>query len=109
MVYFTASIKPEWHIYSQKVIKDGPTATSFSFNPSSTYDLSGKTIEPKPLSKYEKVFSSYVSYFENRVTFQQKIKMIANSVKVTGTLEYMACTSSRCLAATEQEFSVLIK
>jgi len=109
MVYFTAAIQPEWHIYSQKVIEDGPVSTSFKFNPSSSYQLSGKTIEPKSISKYEKVFSAYVHYFENSVTFQQKIKLIATSPRITGTLEYMACTSSRCLSAVEQDFSLQLK
>jgi hypothetical protein len=109
MVYFTAAIQPEWHIYSQKVIQDGPIGTSFKFNPSSTYQLSGKTIEPKSISKYEKVFSAYVNYFENKVTFQQKVKLISTSPNVKGTLEYMACTNTKCLSAVELDFSVQIK
>ena len=109
IVYFTATIQPQWHIYSQKVVKDGPLATSFKFLPSSTYQLSGKALEPKSISKYEKVFSSNVNYFEKAVTFQQNIKLISSTPVVKGTLEYMACTDSKCLPAVEVDFAIAVK
>src|SRR5690606_4538294 len=72
VLYIKASIDPSWHLYSQNLKPGGPSKTEFTFVPSKDYILIGKTIEPKPIAKYEKVFKMNVSYFENEVVFQQK-------------------------------------
>src|SRR5687767_1382712 len=75
MVLLRARIQPGWHIYSQNVKEGGPIKTSFTFRPSKTYKLAGKTIEPTPKTKYEEGLKMKVGYFEKEVVFQQKIKL----------------------------------
>jgi DsbC/DsbD-like thiol-disulfide interchange protein len=107
VVLIKATIDQGWHIYSQNVKEGGPVKTSFTFAPSKEYTLVGKTSEPAPITKYEKVFSMNVGYFENSVVFQQKIKLkSAKASAVKGKLEFMTCNDSKCLPPDEVEFSI---
>lgn len=108
IIYLKATIQPGWHIYSLNVKDGGPIKTSFTFAKSKGYELVGKAIEPKPVTKFEKVFNMNVSYFENEVVFQQKIKLKSPDViPVKGKLEYMTCNDSKCLPPEDVDFAVL--
>lgn len=109
VVYLKATIQDGWHIYSQNVKPGGPLKTTITFDPAKNYVRTGVTTEPKPLSKFEKVFDMNVGYFEKQVVFQQRIKLNAPSVTVSGTIEFMVCDQSRCLPPDEVKFSVQVK
>ncbi len=109
IVYIKATIDESWHIYSQDLKPGGPNKTIFSFSPSKEYTLVGKTIEPKPKSKYEKVFKMDVQYFEKEVIFQQKVKLNKGATAVKGKVEYMVCNETTCLPPTDVEFSIPVK
>lgn len=109
VIFLKATIDKGWHIYSQTVKEGGPVKTSFTFTPSKSYTKTGTTTEPKPVSKYESVFKMQVSYFENEVIFQQKIKLNAAQATVTGKVEFMVCNDKQCLPPDEKEFSVTVK
>ena len=107
VVLLKATIQPGWHIYSQNVKAGGPIKTSFIFTPSKDFTLVGKAVEPKPATKFEKAFKMNVSYFENAVVFQQKIKLkSAKASAVKGKLEFMTCNDQKCLPPDEVEFSI---
>lgn len=107
VVLIKATIDNGWHIYSQNVKEGGPIKTSFTFAPSKEYALVGKPSEPAPITKYEKVFSMNVGYFENSVVFQQKVKLkSAKASAVKGKLEFMTCNDTKCLPPDEVEFSI---
>jgi DsbC/DsbD-like thiol-disulfide interchange protein len=106
-VFIKATIQPGWHIYSLNVKEGGPIKTSFTFTKSADYVLVGKVTEPKPITKYEKVFSMNVSYFEKEVVFQQKIKLkSAKATVVKGSLEFMTCNDQKCLPPDGVNFSI---
>ena len=109
VVFIKATIDEGWHLYSQTVKDGGPVKTTITFAPSKTYTLIGKTIEPTPITRNEKVFNMDVSFFEKEVIFQQKIKLKAGQVTVKGTLEYMTCNDHQCLPPEDVEFSVTVK
>ena len=109
IIYLKATIDKGWHIYSQRVPDGGPVQTSFSFTPSSSYKKLGATIEPKPITAFEKAFNMKVSYFSNTVIFQQKVNLSRLPAVVKGKIEYMACDDSRCLPPEEVDFSLTIK
>jgi len=109
VVFMKANIDDGWHLYSQTVKEGGPVKTTITFPPSTLYSLIGKTTEPTPVTRYEKVFSMDVSYFEHEAIFQQKVKLKAGQVTVKGTLEYMTCNDHQCLPPENVEFSVAIK
>jgi DsbC/DsbD-like thiol-disulfide interchange protein len=107
VVFLRATIQSGWHIYSQNIKDGGPIKTAFTFSPSKEYTLIGKTAEPTPVTKYEDVFKMNVSYFENTVTFQQKIKLkSANVTAVKGQLEYMTCNDKKCLPPEDVDFDI---
>lgn len=108
MILLKANIDDGWHIYSLNIKEGGPIKTSFKFTPSKEFTLAGKTIEPTPITKFEKVFSMNVSYFENSVVFQQKVKLKGKKATVKGTLEYMTCNNQKCLPPEDINFSVQV-
>lgn len=108
-LYLKATVDEGWHLYSQNMADGGPVKTSFKFTPAKTYKVVGKTIEPKPIVKFEKSFDMNVSYFEKSVIFQQKVKLTGANAVVKGTLEYMVCDDSQCLPPENVEFSIPVK
>jgi hypothetical protein len=108
VVFIKGTIDAGWHVYSQNLKDGGPVKTTITFNPSKDYTLLNGTIEPKPMTTYEKVFSMDVSYFENSVIFQQKIRLKADQTTIKGTLEYMTCNNKQCLPPEDIEFSITV-
>ena len=107
VVFLKATIDEGWHIYSSNQKEGGPIKTSFDFAPSKDYALVGKPSEPKPVTKFEKTFNMDVLYFENTVTFQQKVHLkTADATVVKGKLEYMTCNDHKCLPPDDVEFSI---
>lgn len=108
-VYIKATLDKGWHLYSQTVKPDGPTATVFTFPKSKYYTLVGKTIEPKPVVKFEKVFNMNVAFFQDQAIFQQKVKLNKGAKSVKGKVEYGVCNDQSCLPPSEVEFNIPIK
>jgi hypothetical protein len=71
--------------------------------------LNGKSIEPKPIIKFEKTFGVNVSYFEKTVIFQQEVNISTNNPVIKGTVAFMACDDTRCLPEKTINFSIPIK
>lgn len=109
VVFLRATIDAGWHIYSLNIKDGGPIKTSFTFSPSAEYTLAGTTIEPTPITKFEKAFGMDVSYFEHDVIFQQKIKLKNGQAVVKGKLEYMTCNDQKCLPPDDIDFSIPVK
>jgi DsbC/DsbD-like thiol-disulfide interchange protein len=109
VVLIKATIEDGWHIYSQNVKEGGPIATNFTFTPASNYTVVGKPVEPKAITKYESAFKMNVSYFENAVVFQQKVKLKGSAATVKGKVEYMTCNDRKCLPPDEVEFNIAVK
>jgi hypothetical protein len=109
IVYLKASMEKGWHIYSQNVKSGGPTKTLIKFTPSKEYTKVGTTGEPKPITKFEDTFKMNVSYFENDVIFQQRVKLAKGSALVKGTVEFAVCNDRKCLPPDEVNFSVQVK
>ena len=109
VIFFKATIQDGWHIYDQNMADGGPVRTAFTYVPSADYSLIGETMEPKPIKKYEDVFSMDVDYYEHSVVFQQKIKLNSSHAIIKGKLVYMACTDQKCLPEDDIDFSIPIK
>jgi DsbC/DsbD-like thiol-disulfide interchange protein len=109
VIFMKATIDEGWHVYSQTVKEGGPVKTTFTFPASKFYTVIGKTVEPTPITKFEKVFGMDVAFFEREVIFQQKVKLKTGQATVKGTLEYMTCNDKQCLPPENLEFSVTVK
>lgn len=108
VILLKASIDKGWHIYSTNVKEGGPIKTSFKFAPSKDFTLEGKTTEPKPVSKYDKNFGINLTYFENEVLFQQKVKLKVKKTTIKGSLEFMTCNDQKCLPPETVQFAVTV-
>jgi len=85
-------INPKFHVYSQFISSDGPVPTSFVFQKSKDYELIGDVKEVgKLLQEHDPNFDMELKFFENSVSFQQKIKLKSAGTKIKCTVEYMTC------------------
>ncbi|MBD1422293.1 protein-disulfide reductase DsbD domain-containing protein [Sphingobacterium chuzhouense] len=109
VLFLKATIDNGWNIYSQHVGDGGPVPTSFSFTPSSDYQLVGKVLEPTPNKKFEKTFDMQVLYFSKEVVFQQKIKLKKGQTVIKGAVEFMVCNDKQCLPPDEKTFAITVK
>jgi DsbC/DsbD-like thiol-disulfide interchange protein len=110
VVFLKATIDDGWHLYSQTVPDGGPTKTTITFEPSKGYTLEGNTLEPKPITRVEKVFDGMtVSFFENSAIFQQKVKLKQTGpLTIKGNIEFMTCDDHECIPPAKVSFSVTI-
>jgi thiol:disulfide interchange protein len=102
-----ATIEKGWHLYAQNIPDGGPIPTSFKFNPAKAYTLVGVPVEPKAEEVHDPNFDMKLRFFENQVTFRQKIKVAGpQAFNVEGSLEFMVCNDQMCLPPEEIEFSI---
>jgi len=109
VVFIKATIEDGWHLYSQYVKEGGPVKTTFTFPAAKDYTLSGKTMESKPIHRYEDTFKMDVSFFEKSVLFQQKVVLKGAKTIVKGTVEFMTCNDKQCLPPEQVDFSIPVK
>ncbi len=111
ILYFEATLDKGWHLYSQNEADTdeiAPTPTEFTYNNTDqTYTLLGETFEPKGIEKYDNIFEMDVKYFEDKVTFSQKIRVIDKNIKsVKAEVFFSVCDDERCLAPEVIEFDL---
>ena len=97
----TAEIEEGWHIYSQfQDYEDGPLPTEFVVNADEGFTMVDKIREPENVvTKYDPNFELNLSYFEEEATFTQEISVESeDDLNITGTLMFMCCNGSMCLA-----------
>lgn len=105
-----AKIEKGWHLYSQFLADGGPVATSFTFEKSKDYELSGSTKEGKPEKLYDKNFEMELFFFGGEAVFTQEIKcLVTKPFKVKGLVNFMVCDDSKCLPPEDVEFSIEVK
>jgi thiol:disulfide interchange protein len=111
---FKSTIEKGWHIYSpsMKAADLGPIPTNFTFAKSPNLEIVGKVKEESAHKRTHKeaVFDNMtVVDFEEAATFTQRVKVKDASQKVTGSVEYMACTDGSCLPPADVKFSFDLK
>ena len=107
-IYIKAKMSNNWHIYAQS-INTAAMKLKFTYIPSKDYVLDGKTIEPKPIKKYDQSLAMELVYFEKEVVFTQKIKLNKASTLVKMKVEFMACNDKQCLPADEIILNIPVK
>ncbi|MBT8377024.1 MAG: thioredoxin family protein [Bacteroidia bacterium] len=99
---FTAKIDKNWHLYSQEEPDgDGPIPTYFEFrNEEENYERLGPTVEPVVKPIYDKVFDLDIKYFNDEVSFKQRIKILNTELEIVEVLvDYMTCDDEKCIAS----------
>ncbi len=82
-----------WHVYSQFTPENGPLPAEFAFeNEKGNYELVGKVKESPYKKQYNEVFEVDEYYFEKKVTFTQKVKILnANITTIKAKIDYQVC------------------
>ncbi|WP_281631582.1 protein-disulfide reductase DsbD domain-containing protein [Flavobacterium luteolum] len=107
----TAAISGDWHLYSQSVPENGPSATSFTFKGNPNYLKKGNTREDQGHTIDDKVFKMKIKYFEKKADFRQtiKVKNKKKGFKINAVVEFMVCNDSQCLPPSEEDLVFEIK
>lgn len=106
---FSATIDEHWHVYSMHLPAETMTqATVFEFDTLKGIELVGKVLEPEPITQFDPVNEEELSWFENQVTFTQKVKLTEVDGYIKGALNFMACDDEKCLAPEWVDFEFKI-
>ena len=97
-ILFTATIDNGWHVYSTDLGDSGPITASFNAVKMDGVQTVGK-LQARGNEKkvFDKLFDMEVRYFENAVTFVQKVKFTKPEYDIDCYLEYGACNDQSCL------------
>jgi thiol:disulfide interchange protein len=98
---FDATIDEPWHIYSifKNKSKEAEDIfpTEIKLLKSKDFELVGKLKESKPVTEFDKVWETVVSFHPKKATFTQRVKLLkSGKVKITSTRETQACTDEMC-------------
>ena len=102
-----ATIDKGWHLYDTKLPEGGPLPTTFNVDEeeSSNVELDGEfKATTEALTEQNEAFNMELKYFENTVTFVQRVKVTEGTGKIVGYVEYMACSGGQCIPPAEEEF-----
>lgn len=109
VITLTATMAPGWHIYSQFMEEGGPIPTRFKFQQDDAYRLIGTTTEKgKEVKFYDDIFEMEIIWYEEKVSFLQKIILHEPAATVKGKVVYMTCNNETCISA-EHEFSIEVR
>lgn len=108
IITITATMTDGWHIYGMDAPADGPQPTRFTFATGKTWQTEGKmTVSKAPVKSFDKSFDTELSFWEGKVTFTQKFKLIdqsATSIKCS--VNYMGCNDMTCLPPATEELTI---
>ncbi len=104
-IVFTATIDKGWHVYSTDLGQDGPIEATFNVVKMEGAEKVGKlTPQGKVIKQYDEMFGMELKYFEEKVTFVQKIRFTKPQYTIDCYLEYGACNDQSCMPPTQVEF-----
>ena len=110
VILMMATADKGWHVYSQDIPTGGPVPTTFEFTKSPAFELLGKVTEPKAIEENDPNFDMVLKFFDGKVTFRQKIKVLSRQdFSVKGLINFMCCDDKQCLPPTDVEFEVKVK
>ena len=95
---FSATIDAGWHIYSTGLADDGPISATFHADKMEGAKTVGSLkARGKEQKVFDKVFEMEVRYFEQAVTFVQKIQFTQPQYNIECYVEYGACNDRMCM------------
>ena len=103
-----AVIDEGWHIYGPGIHQEGsPVPTSLTITADASNTLDGKITDQSSarVEEHDKYFDMQVVKFKHDARITQSIKSTSPKT-VSGSLEFMACDQSRCLAPEFLEFTI---
>lgn len=110
-LHLEATVDEPWHIYSQSSPKGGPLPTNIVFSKNPLMTPSGKIKEDGEMEMYhDEIFDVDVYSYTNKVDFVQVMKLKTSvKTKISGSVEFMACTREQCLTPQKVPFTINIE
>ncbi|QJB30675.1 sugar transporter [Chitinophaga oryzae] len=109
VLLFTATLANGWHLFALNNPANSPVRMAFTFLPGPAYRTEGNVSQPEPITRFEQLFGTNISYFENEVVFQQKVRLTGKSATVKGNIEFTVCGPRQCLPPETIAFTISIK
>lgn len=105
----TATVDPEYHIYSTSMPDMGPMPTVFEIEPNEFFELVGTGRDVTPGQKYyDDIFEVEYVQFAGTATYAQRLKKLTDQpFVVVGDISYQACKEGGCVSLVE-DFNVKI-
>lgn len=92
-IIFTSTIDRGWYLYSTDIDPDlGPMITTFTFEPSPTYELVGKIKPVNPKKKFDEIWQGDITYFVGKGEFIQTVRILKENPVIKVSAEYQTCT-----------------
>jgi len=110
-INFNASIQGKWHMYGAFFPEGGPVATTFHFDTSKYFKLSGaiKEVTPPERKKDPNFDNMEITLHNGKAVFAQKIICkTSGPFTIKGFIEYMTCNDQTCLPPKQKQFAVLV-
>ena len=105
-ILFVGRIDKGWHVYSTGLGNDGPTSASLTVHRKDGIELvGGLSHRGNEISRFDKQFGTTLRFFENSVTFVQKIRFTKPQYDIDFSLEYGACSDEACMPPTDVAFT----
>lgn len=104
-IVFTGKIDKGWHVYSTNLGSDGPIEATFNTVKMDGVEfVGGLTPRGNEISQFDEMFGMKLRYFENNVTFVQKVKFTKPDYSIDCYLNYGACNDQMCMPPTDVNF-----
>ena len=101
---FQATIDAGWHVYSTGLGNNGPISATFHADRMEGAQTVGSLkARGKEVKQFDKLFGMEVRYFEQAVTFVQKIRFTQPRYDISCYIEYGACSDAMCLPPSSAE------
>jgi len=106
LLQMTAAIEQPFHMYDMGPYQDGPNATTVTIADTPGVELvDGIVTSVEPKRKFDYGFGMEIGYFENSVTFSQRVKVTsASPVTLKVNIEWQSCDDETCLPPTDEDF-----
>ena len=104
---FKATIDAGWHVYSTNLGSDGPISASFhKVKMDGAETVGSLQARGNEIKQFDKLFEMELRYFEQAVTFVQKIKFTKPKYDIDCYVEYGACNDQACLPPSEASLKI---
>ena len=101
---FQATIDAGWHVYSTGLGNNGPISATFHADRMEGAQTVGTLkARGKEMKQFDKMFGMEVRYFEQAVTFVQKVRFTKPQYDISCYVEYGACSDQMCLPPSSAE------
>lgn len=106
LLQMTATIDQPFHMYDMGPYEEGPNPTTVTVTDTPGVELvDGIVTSVEPKRKFDDGFGIEIGYFENTVTFSQRVKVTsADAVTLKINIEWQSCDDETCLPPTDEDF-----